>query len=150
MGSAAPALRDRAILAAWVAGAVLAALLAWSLTYSPRMGALMGAVNRALAASGEGLRLSEPLPRALQPSGLMGAWYSIEGSDSLFLVFAVMRDGILAPHGAEVSPEGRIERILPIGAHSAQASDRMPAGALRVYSRRIEAAFARAAGGGQR
>ena len=142
MSSIVPALKDRAILAAWIVGLVLAASLVWSLTFYFRLNILMNATNRALVAVEDTRRLSEPLPRAFQTRELLGGWYTLAGSDSLFLVFAIMRDGILAPHGAEISAEGRIVEMIPLGNHARQVMDRIPQGLIDVYARRIESAVA--------
>ena len=136
------ALKDRAILAGWIVGLVLAAALAWSLTFPFRLNVLMNATNRALAASEDSRRLSEPLPSAFQTRELFGGWYALDGSDSLFFVFAIMRDGILVPHGAEVSAMGQIVEMVPLGSHARQAADRIPRGIFDVHARRIETAFA--------
>ena len=137
-----PALKDRAILAAWVVGLVLIASLIWSLSFSLRLNVLMNATNSALVAANDARRLSEPLPRPFQTRELMGSWYAIAGSDSLFFVFAVIRDGVLVPHGAEVSAEGQIVEMIPLGNHARQVADRLPGGLLDVYARRIESVFA--------
>ena len=142
MSSIVPALKDRAILAAWIVGLVLAASLLWSLTFSFRLNVLMHAANRALAAVEDTRRLSEPLPRAFQTGELLGGWYTLAGSDSLFLVFAIMRDGILAPHGVEISAEGQIVEMVPLGNHARQIVDRIPQGLIDVYVRRIESTVA--------
>jgi len=136
-----PALKDRAILAGWIVGLVLVASLAWSLTFGFRLNVLMRAANRALVAVEDTRRLSEPLPRAFQTREFLGGWYTVAGSDSLFLVFAIMRDGILVPHGAEVSAEGRVLEMVPLGYHARQVADRLPRGLVDVYARRIEAVF---------
>jgi len=137
-----PALKDRAILAAWIVGLVLVASLIWSFTFYFRLHVLMHATNRALVAVEDTRRLSEPLPRVLQTRELLGGWYTLERSDSLFLVFAIMRDGILAPHGAEISAEGQIVEMIPLGNHARQVVDRIPQGLIDVYARRIESAVA--------
>jgi len=146
LSSMIPALKDRAILAGWIVGLVLAASLAWSLTFPFRLNALMHAANRALVAVEDTRRLYRPLPRASQTRELLGGWYAIAGSDSVFFVFAIMRDGVLVPYGAEVSGEGRIVEMIPLGHHARHASDRIPRGLIDVYARRIESAFASAVG----
>jgi len=142
LNSIVPALKDRAILAGWIVGLVAVASLIWSLTFSFRLNVLMHATNRALAAVEDTRRLSEPLPRGFQTRELLGGWYTVAGSDSLFLVFAIMRDGILVPHGAEVSAEGQILEMFPLGYHARQVAARLPGGLVDVYARRIEAVFA--------
>ena len=140
-GGMIPALKDRAILAGWILGLVLVASVAWSLTFSFRLNVLMNATNRALAAAEDTRRLDEPLPRSSQTRELLGGWFSVAGSDSLFFVFAIMRDGVLIPHGAEVSGDGRIVEMIPLGNHARHAVDRVPQGLIDVYARRIESAF---------
>jgi hypothetical protein len=134
-------LKDRAVLAGWIAALVIVASLAWSLTFSFRLNLLMGAVNRSLALAGDSRRLSQPLPQNMQAGGILGGWYSMPDSDSLFVVFAAMREGILVPCGAELSPEGRVAEIIPIGSHAAQAAGSVLPGITAMYTRRIEKAF---------
>ena len=141
MNKIVPALKDRAILAGWIVGLVVVASLIWSLTFSFRLNVLMHAVNRALVAVEDTRRLSEPLPRTFQTRELLGGWYALAGSDSLFFVFAIMRDGILVPYGAEVSAEGHILEMIPLGYHARQLVDRIPQGLIDVYARRIETIF---------
>ncbi|MCL2192384.1 MAG: hypothetical protein FWB78_03175 [Treponema sp.] len=143
MNSIVPALKDRAILAGWIVGLVLAASLIWSFSFSFRLHVLMHATNRALIGMDDTRLLNAPLPRAFQTRELLGGWYTLVGSDSLFLVFAIMRDGILVPHGAEVSADGQILELIPLGYHAWQVLDRIPQGLIDVYARRIEYAFAR-------
>lgn len=146
MSSMIPALKDRAILAGWIVGLVLVASLAWSLTFSFRLNVLMHATNRALVAAEDTRRLLAPLPRSSQTRELLGGWYVLAGSDSLFFVFAIMRDGVLVPHGAEVSGEGQIVEMIPLGHHARHAADSIPRGLIEVYARRVESAFAAVVG----
>ena len=135
----ASAAKDRAILFGWIAGLTLAALLLWSLTFSFRATLLMRSVNRFLTETEDTRRLSEPLS---QFSGHfpIGCWYSVEDSDSFFFVFTVFRDGILVPCGAEISPDGKVKNIIPLGGHAKQAWDRIPRGMINIYIQRIESA----------
>jgi len=137
-----PALKDRGILAAWIVGPVLAAALIWSLTFPFRLNVLMNAANRALVASEDTRRLYGPCPDLSGTRGMLGGWYLVADSDSRFFVFAIMREGVLVPHGAEVSPEGLVVDMVPLGSHARQAADRVPPGLIEVYARRIESAFA--------
>jgi len=144
LNSLIPALKDRAVLAAWIVGLVLVASVIWSLTFSFRLNVLMHATNRALAAAEDTRRLSGPCPVLFRTRDILGGWYTIAGSDSRFFVFAVMRDGILVPHGAEISAEGQIVEMVPLGSHARQVVDRIPRGMIDVYARRIESVFASA------
>jgi hypothetical protein len=134
-------LRDRAVFVGWIAGLVLAGALVWSLTQPLRVRMLMRSVNRTLVLQGDSRRLAAPFaaPRA---EGPFGVWYSLLNSGSRFFVFAVMRDGVLVPCGAEVSAEGKVEEIIPLGAHAGQVLGGLPRGLLKIHIRRIEKAAA--------
>ena len=133
--------------AACVAGLLLATLLLWSLTAAFRLEVLMNAANRALAASGDERRLAAPLPRAMQPPGVHGGIFSLAGSASSFAVFTVMRDGIPVPHGAELTPDGLVAEVVPLGNHAAQVSAVIPQAVIRAHFRRVESAVS--GGGGE-
>jgi len=137
-----PELKDRAILIGWIAGLVLAASLLWSISFPFRAGCLMRSVNKSLALAEDERRLSTALFRPYSVPVPMGCWYALAESGSLFYVFAIMRDGILVPCGAEISSDGEVQEIVPLGAHARQLMDRIPAGLVQVYARRIEAAVA--------
>ena len=141
MSDFASVMKDRAIFFGWIVGLTLAALLLWSLTFSFRANLLMRSANRALAEAQDTRRLSSPLPYVPGQFSI-GGWYAIEESDSLFFVFAIFRDGILVPCGAEISPEGRVTEIVPLGNHARQVWYRIPQGVINVHLRRIEAAAA--------
>jgi hypothetical protein len=141
------ALKDRAILLGWIAGLIVAAALLWSFTFSFRAAGLMRSANRALTELGDERRLSAPLSRPSNGQFPLGCWYTVERSTSTFFVFTVMRDGILVPLGAEISAEGRVREILPLGNHARQVFERIPQGLVNVYTRRIESVAA--PGGGK-
>ena len=68
----------------------------------------------------------------------MGCWYSLHESVSVFFVFPIMREGVLVPCGAEISGNGEVIDIIPLGAHAKQVLDRMPPNLIQIYVRRIE------------
>ena len=131
-------LKDRAVLLGWIAGLVLAAALLWSLSFPFRAVCLMRSTNRSLIEAGDERRLSAPLSRPVKGQFPLGCWYTLEGSESLFFVFAVMRDGILVPCGAEISGEGKVMNIVPLGSHARQVMENIPWGVIEVYTHRIE------------
>ena len=135
-------LKDRGILFGWIAGLLLAAALLWSLSYHFRAACLMRSVNRSLIDMQDDRRLVTPLRRPLAGQFPLGCWYTVDGTDSLFFVFTIMRDGILVPCGAEISAEGKVKDIVPVGSHARQVLDRIPRGVIHIYTRRIESAFA--------
>ena len=136
------ALKDRAIFLGWIAALALIAALCWSLTFSFRSACLMRSANRVLAAQDDGRRLSAPLV-PFAATGPLGCWYSLADSTSVFFVFAIMRDGILVPCGAEVSESGEVTRLVPLGSHARKVMDRIPQGVVQVYVHRIETAAAK-------
>jgi hypothetical protein len=138
MSKLVPELKDRAIFLGWLAGLVLAGALIWSFSFSFRANCLLRSVNRALIAAADQRRLLAPLERPAAKPAPLGIWYSLVSSDSRMFVFAIIRDGILLPCGAEVSPAGTVVDIIPLGVHAGRAMGRLPPGILRMYTRRIE------------
>jgi len=134
-------LKDRAILAGWIAGLVLIASLLWSLSFPFRAFCLMRSTNRVLIAMDDSRRLTAPLSHSAAPVSL-GCWYRLSGSgsggDSLFYVFALVQGGILVPCGAEISGKGEVLDIIPLGSHARQIMKRIPPGLIQMYIRRIE------------
>jgi hypothetical protein len=147
MKSMTSALKDRTVFAGWIAVLVLIASLLWSLTFSFRSDCLMRAVNKVLISMNDDRHLASPVPRPFAGPVPLGCWYRLYESGSLFFVFAVMREGILVPCGAEISEQGKVVDIIPLGSHARQVIDRIPQGLIQVYVRRIESAVATAKSG---
>jgi len=140
MNKLSPIVKDRLILLGWIAGLLLAASLAWSLSFPYRSAFLMRSVNKSLEAVGDERTVSSPLPRGGARQALMGFWYRLNESDSTFFVFAVMNEGILVPCGVEINGEGKAVGLVPLGGHARQIIGRIPQGVIQVYLRRIESA----------
>ena len=136
------ALKDRMIFAGWVAVLVLVAVLLWSLSFSFRSNCLMRATNKILISMDDHRHLGAPVLHPVAAQAPLGCWYHLYGSDDLFFVFAVMWEGILVPCGAEISEQGEVAEIIPLGNHARQVMDQIPKGLVQVYVRRIEAAAA--------
>ena len=136
-------LKDRAIFLGWIAALTLIALFSWSLTFQFRATCLMRSANRILALQEDDRRLSAPLAAPFAVPGPLGCWYSLADSGSLFFVFAIMRDGILVPCGAEVSETGEVTQLVPLGSHAQKVMGRIPQGVIQVYVHRIESAVAK-------
>jgi hypothetical protein len=139
-------LRDRAVSAAWIAGLFLAGWFLWFSTASLRERGLQRQVNSILISRGEPFRLGPALHRGKRRLPL-GAEFSLEGEISgelpggggrTFLAFPLISGGTVLSCGAFIDSQGRVERIIPLGAHGEQAFERMPRGILDVYIRRIE------------
>jgi hypothetical protein len=145
-------LKDRAVLAGWIAGLILAGALLWSLSFPFRTVCLMRTVNRALIETGDERRLLAPLSRPVKGQFPFGCWYTLDKPDTLFFVFTVMRDGMLVPCGAEISDGATVAEIVPLGNHARQVMERIPPGLVHIYTNRIESALANgmAAGRGRR
>ncbi|MDR1566811.1 MAG: hypothetical protein LBS48_05975 [Treponema sp.] len=139
-----PRVKDSALFLGWIAGLVLTGVLCWSLTQQIRANFLMRSVNRVLARiawEGQPLSLGKPLAfRDLPPETTrMGTWFTLEDAEGQKgLVFTIIANGSFLPCLAVVSPEGLVERIVPLNSHSAKLLDRVSSGALGIYIRRIE------------
>ena len=139
-------LKDRAVLAGWIGGLLLAGLLLWTVTVSLRGRFLMRAVNRILEEEGVPCRLASVMTGGNRaPGSPMGTWYTLTEGESLFFVFTLFREGITIPCGALVNPAGKVEELIPLSGHGAETMDRIPRGVIEVYIRRIEASFGRKA-----
>jgi hypothetical protein len=138
---------DRALTAAWITGILLAGWILWFFTASPRENGLKRQVNLLLSSRGEGFSLAAPLRGRGNPrKGIpLGTEFSLEapaadtgGELRSFLVFPLVSGGTALSCGALIDSRGRVERLIPLGAHSEQAFERIPRGILDVYIRRIE------------
>jgi hypothetical protein len=141
-GDAVSSLKDRAILAGWIAGLILAGALLWSLSFPFRSACLMRSVNKTLTETGDERRLLTPLSRPVKGQLPTGCWYVLDKPDTLFFVFTVMRDGMFVPCGAEISGDAKVTDIIPLGNHARQVMERIPPGLIHVYTHRIESALA--------
>ena len=140
MKTTASGLKDRGLLAAWVLGPLLALALLWSLTLPFRLELLRNVANRHFAASGNALRLSAAVS-GKPAEGFLGGIFRVEGSDSVVVIFTVMREGILAPFAAEFSRDGSPKGTFPLGAHSAGIADLLAPGIVDLHLGRIRAGF---------
>jgi hypothetical protein len=129
-------IKNIAVCAGWIAGLVLAGWLLFFFTAGPRDTALMRQVNRILTMQGEDFRLSARYERHSRRLPL-GTFF-VRESGGVFLVFPLISGGVSLTCGALIDTEGRVERIIPLGTHSAQAFERLSQGILDLYIRRIE------------
>ncbi|MDR2746977.1 MAG: hypothetical protein LBB77_05965 [Treponema sp.] len=138
-------LKDRAVKAAWIAGLLLAGWLLWFFTAPLRENGLKRQVNMILASRGEDFKLAAPLRRGRRRMPL-GTEFSLEspagnpGGEEFrsFLVFPLVSGGTALSCGALIDSRGRVERLIPLGAHGEQAFERVPRGILDIYIRRVE------------
>lgn len=138
--------KDKAVRAGWIAGLFLAGSLLWLLSAGPRENALKRQVNAVLLSRGEDFKLAAPLRR--RRGGIpLGVEFALEepgvpetGNPARrsFLVFPLVSGGAVLSCGALSDSQGRVERLIPLGAHGEQAFERVPRGVLDVYIRRIE------------
>jgi len=134
-------LKDRAILAGWIAGLVLIGSLLWSLSFPFRAMCLMRSTNKVFITMDDSRRLIAPVPHSAAATTSLGCWYRLSGGDgSLFYVFTLVQGGILVPCGAEISGEGKVIEIIPLSSHARQIMSRIPPGVVQLHIRRIESA----------
>jgi hypothetical protein len=134
-------LKNTLICAAWIAGLLLAGWLLWVFTEAPRDRGLVQRVNRILALRGEDFSLSaSPAKTRRLPLGTEFGLENGEGApgEGTFLVFPLVSGGAALSCGALIDPQGRVERLIPLGTHGEQIIERIPVGLLEAYIRRIE------------
>jgi hypothetical protein len=139
-------LKDKAILLGWITGLLLLISLLWIITQPVQSYYLMRTVNNVFINNNDTRRLSASVhaPFSQQRSekaSLLGYWYSMHNTTDYMFVFAVFQDGIMVPLGAVVSPNGRVNEVIPLSAHAVYVFDRLPQSILQMYVTRIETAL---------
>ena len=133
--------KDKAILAAWITGLLLLISLLWILTQPVQSGYLMRSVNGIFIHNNDGRRVVESIKQAPNKANMIGYWYLMSNRTDKMFVFTVFQDGILVPLGAVVSADGKVNEIMPLGAHAAQVFGSLPESILKMYSKRIESSM---------
>ena len=131
-------IKDKMIFLGWIAGLFIAITLLWGFTRPLQARCLLRAVNRVFMTNGDTLRLSSHLPQTGKNS-MLGYWYIVFNSTDRFFVFGLFHDGILVPCGARVSMNGKVDEIIPLGAHSRVFLENVPESIRKMYIERIEA-----------
>jgi hypothetical protein len=132
----------------WLAALFLIAGLAWFLSRPVRTSVMIRNINITLHNTQEFRQLEAPLADKSIPrlkaakAAQLGTWYSVSNSKDRAVVFSIMDDGILASYVLFVSPKGEARDPVPLGAHSAQALQRLPRGVLQTYINRLVAGAA--------
>jgi hypothetical protein len=133
-------IRDKAIFIGWIGGLLLLGGLLWFFTQSFRLRITGESVNRILNVREYPRRLGDPLPRGQIHRNLipLGSWYTLENSPGRALVFPLIAEGGQTPCVAMISPEGKVEDLIPLNSHGEWLLKRLSGEALRIYLRRIE------------
>jgi hypothetical protein len=134
------AYKNKAVSFSWIAGLLILISLIWILTQTLMARYLLRTVNRTFINTGQPHRAVSSLAQSRENSSLLGFWYSMANTQERLFVSAIMRDGILVPLGAIVSPEGDVKEMIPLSAHAEQVMDELPLNIQRMYAARIETA----------
>ena len=134
-------IKDKAVLAGWVAGLLIAISLLWIVTQPLQSRYLLKSVNRILVSRSDPRRLIEALPGNEIKPPLFGYWFSLFNSTEKMFIFPVFQDGIFIPLGAIVLPNGKVDEIIPLSAHAVQKMDNISKSILQMYIVRIETAL---------
>jgi hypothetical protein len=138
--------KKSAVCAAWIAGLLCSGWLLWFFTGPPRDRRLERQVNRILLSREEPFSV-KTIPRRRKQRVGMGSEFALESrapggeqgaAGGTFLVFPLVSGGAALSCGALIDPQGRVERIIPLGAHAEQAFGRLGGNILEIYTRRIE------------
>jgi hypothetical protein len=131
-------MRDNIILLTWIIGFLLLISMLWILTGPLQTNYLLRTVNNVFINNNDSRRLSGYVRQKAPKAGLLGYWFSMHNSQNKIFVFTVFQDGMLAPIGAIVSPDGTVEEMMPLSAHAVQIFNRLPDSILQIYVSRIE------------
>jgi hypothetical protein len=141
------AYKNKAISFCWIAGLLILIALLWILTQPLMTYYLLRTANRTFVSTGQPHRIASSLAQNRENSSLLGYWYSMINTQDRMFVFAIMRDGILVPLGAIVSPEGDVKEMIPLSSHAVQIMDELPNKVRQIYAARIETAAKNIRGG---
>jgi hypothetical protein len=138
------AVKQWGIFAAWIGGLVLFGILIWGLTGPLRSQVLTMSVNKILDRSGNPYRLDRAIGALGKPGRAMqlGSWFTLRDTGGRAVVFPLMAGPNAAAVMALLSPEGKVESLVPLSTSAVQLFERLPAEAIQLYIRRAEAANA--------
>ncbi|MDR2101421.1 MAG: hypothetical protein LBP43_02505 [Treponema sp.] len=138
-------MREKALFFGWIGGLLLLGGLLWFFTQPVRLRITGAAVNRILNSREYPRRLGDPIPRGQLNRSLisLGNWYTLENlrdrsPAGQALVFSLIAEGGQAPCTAIISPEGKVEELIPLNVHGEWMLKRLPRETLGLYIRRIE------------
>jgi hypothetical protein len=132
--------KEPGIFGGWLLGIFLLGGLLWYYTQDVRARVMIRSVNLVLEAQDEPRRLQDPLIPRLTPE--QGIRFSLVNAQGLAVVFSIISDGAFVPFAAMISPEGKVEKLVPLTGNSLRMADRLPRETIAIHIRRIEAAEA--------
>jgi hypothetical protein len=136
--------KEWGLFAAWIGGLVLTGILLWALTGSLRSQIMVTSVNKVLDRSDIPYRLDKTIGALGKPGRAMqlGPWFTLRNTGGRAVVFPLMAGPNAAATLALLSPEGKVESLIPLSTGAVQLFERLPAGAIQLYIRRAEEAHA--------
>jgi hypothetical protein len=130
--------------AVWIGGLILTGILLWGLTGSLRSQIVAASANKVLERSGISHRLDKATGALGKPGRAMqmGSWFTLRNAGGRAVVFPLMTGPNAAAAMALLSPEGKVESLVPLSTGAIQLFERLPAGVVQLYIRRAEEACA--------
>jgi hypothetical protein len=132
-------MKDKGILLGWVLGLLLLTSVLWISIQSVHAFNILRTINSVFMNNDDSRRVIKYLHVKAGKAEALGYWYSMNTTDKIF-VFTYLKDGILVPLGAIVSPDGTVTEVLPLSAHAVQIFDSLPKSILQMYVGKIEEA----------
>jgi hypothetical protein len=137
---------DKGLALAWCGIFSLILLLVFLLSADVRTRLMENEVNKALLQKGDNRSLDAPITPWLMDGTAMqlGSWWTLSGSETIAVVFPVIRDGIFAPFLAiiettGVETTGAIE-LIPLTRNAAALHERLAPGVMDFYTNRLQKA----------
>jgi diphthamide synthase subunit DPH2 len=130
--------KELGVLGGWLLGIFLLGGLLWYGTQGPRAQMMIRSVNKILEAREDPRRLQDPLFPWSTPE--QGNWFSLVDAKGTAAVFSVVAGGTFVPFAAMISPDGKVEELIPLTGNSIRMTARLSPETMAVYVRRIEAA----------
>jgi hypothetical protein len=130
-------LKDLGVFIGWLMGIFLLGGLLWYGTQHARANVMIRSVNTVLDALDDPRRLKDPLSfRSIQEQG---GRFSLVGTNGRAVVFSIITEGTFVPFVAMISPEGKVEELVPLTDNPGYVWERLTPGTITIHTRRIEA-----------
>ncbi|MDR1095153.1 MAG: hypothetical protein LBL31_02055 [Spirochaetaceae bacterium] len=132
---------DRGIALLWCGVFSLILFLVFVLSSGVRTRLMETQVNNVLAQNGYSRSLGAPVTPWLKDGAAMqfGSWWTMRDSESLAVVFPVIRDGIYSPFLGIIAANGTVE-FVPLSRNAEVLYERLMPGTMDVYTRRLHLA----------
>jgi hypothetical protein len=134
-----PKFKDTLLCTGWIVGILLFGGLLWYLTQDVRENRMIRMINAVLIDNNDARRVLSALPNNEKSKNHNNYQrFTFVASSDTAVVMTMYDNTIPSVYAAFVNPDGKIQDILPLDNHSAQAMERIEKTKLDEYKMRLE------------